>query len=204
MAGSRRKQVTSIAQSSAAGKSALAAPPRTLTAGTRCLRLCGVLLLFALAACAGTREKPVAPPAIQAEAMLGVWYIQANIPYFAERDKVATRVEYRARPDGRYDDLYYFRRSLDAPEERWDGVAWTLDASGSRWKARFIWPFSTEFWVLELAADGQSALIATPDKELAWIYTRQQHIETAQLESLTQRLASYGVDTSKLVRIPQR
>ena len=76
------------------------------------------------------------------------------------------------RDDGRVDDLYYFRKRLDGPEQHWSGVAWPLDEHAVRWKARFVWPFSTEFWVVDVDTDYQVALIATPDAKLAWIYAR--------------------------------
>jgi apolipoprotein D and lipocalin family protein len=169
--------------------------------------LLGALSLWLLTACAsmppqrGPGSRPL--PELTREQLLGNWYILANVPYFAERGKVATRVEYVQRSDGRLDDLYYFRRELGAAEKRWEGVAWPLDASGARWKARFIWPFSSEFWVIDLSADGQIALIATPDAKLAWIYSRRPSIEPARYQVALDTLRQFGVDPDALVPIPQ-
>lgn len=158
-----------------------------------------------LVACSSTplRNTLGAAPAphVDRERFLGTWHILANIPYFAERGKVATRVEYVKRDDGRVDDLFYFRRSLDGPEQRWSGVAWALDASGARWKARFIWPFSSEFWVIDI--DDEVALIATPDAKLAWIYARTPQISAERYQAALTRLAAFGVDTTQMLQIPQ-
>jgi apolipoprotein D and lipocalin family protein len=163
-----------------------------------------ILLALTLAACsnAPTRESGSRQAAAQVdrERFMGRWYILANVPYFAERGKVASYVEYRPRADGKVDDLYYFRETLDGPEKRWEGVAWALDERGSRWRARFLWPFSTEFWVLY--TDEQVAVIATPDAKLGWIYARARTLDAAVYEDAVRRLAAFGVDTRKLVRIP--
>jgi apolipoprotein D and lipocalin family protein len=162
------------------------------------------LLALTLAACssAPTRESGSRQAAAQVdrERFMGRWYILANVPYFAERDKVASYVEYVPRADGKVDDLYHFRETLDGPEKRWEGVAWALDERGSRWRARFIWPFSTEFWVLH--TDDKVAVVATPDAKLGWIYARTTTLDAAVYEDAVRRLAAFGVDTGKLVRIP--
>ena len=46
---------------------------------------------------------------VDRDRFLGRWYIIANVPYFFERDKVGSYVEYRARDDGRVDDYYFAR-----------------------------------------------------------------------------------------------
>ncbi len=158
---------------------------------------------FLLAGCASTPSSAPRLAALERERLLGTWHIIANVPYFAEKGKVATRVEYIARDDGKLDDLFYFRESMDAPEERWEGIAWPLDDSGTRYRARFIWPFSTEFWVIHMDDDGQLALIATPDAQLAWVYSRTPQIDPTRYAAAIARFADFGVDTARLVRIPQ-
>ncbi len=173
----------------------------------RILQTAGALLILGsalvLAGCASTPSAAPRLATLERERLLGTWHIIANVPYFAEKGKVATRVEYVERADGRLDDLFYFRESMDAPEERWEGVAWALDDTGTRYRARFIWPFSTEFWVIHMNDDGQIALIATPDAKLAWVYARTPKIDEARYSAAVEKLADYGVDTSTLVRIPQ-
>lgn len=117
--------------------------------------------------------------------------------------KVATRVEYVKRSDGRVDDLFYFRRALDEPEQRWSGVAWPIDASNARWKARFIWPFTTEFRIVGIDAEYSVALIATPDAKLAWVYARTSTLSSERYEAALAELRERGVDSDTLVMVPQ-
>ncbi len=158
-----------------------------------------------LSGCAGTSaiREPESVQAVDRERFLGTWYIIANVPYFAEKGKVATRVEYVKRSDGRVDDLFYFRRALDEPEQRWSGVAWPIDASNARWKARFIWPFTTEFRIVGIDAEYSVALIATPDAKLAWVYARTSTLSSERYEAALAELRERGVDSDKLVMVPQ-
>lgn len=169
--------------------------------------LIAVLMLLTLAGCAASPTRIQADgaslPQVARKDLLGTWYILANVPYWVERGKVATRVEYGERSDGRLDDVYYFRRRMDAAEQHWSGVAWALDDSGARFKARFIWPFSTEFWVIGMQANQQIALVATPDAKLAWVYARTPRIDDASYATALTALRAFGVDTTTLVRIAQ-
>jgi apolipoprotein D and lipocalin family protein len=175
---------------------------RTLVRST--VVITGLLLLVACA------SKPPAPlptlPKIDLERFAGRWHIHANMPYFPERGKVGSFVEYKLRPDGRIDDLYFFRKeTLDAELESWEGIATVLDpATNARLKAQFIWPFSTEFVIAEVDPDYQTALVVTPDRKLAWIYGREPVLPEATRSALEQRLSEIGVDLSTMVRIPQR
>jgi len=163
-----------------------------------------LVLSMLLLGCTGAiRQESARLPTIDQQRFLGTWHIIANIPYFPEKGKVATRVEYVKRSDGRVDDLFYFRSELNGPEHQWSGVAWPLDASGARWKARFIWPFSTEFWVVGIDAGYEVALIATPDAKLAWVYARQPQLDPARYQAALAQLREFGVDTEAMMEIPR-
>ena len=143
---------------------------------------------------------------VDVERFLGRWYVMANIPYFAERGKVGTFVEYRARDDGRFDDLFYARdETFDAPIKRQEGVAWIPDpAQPGRWKVRFIWPFTADFLLLYVDDDYETALIGHPSRDLAWVYSRTPRMDDATYRKLLERLAGFGYDTGQLQRVPQK
>lgn len=166
------------------------------------------MIALVLGGCAssGPRIDPETqlPAAVELQQIEGAWYVLEHIPYFAERDKVAARVEYRRRSDGRYDDLYTFKRSLDEPDETWKGVAWVLNpGANTRWKARFWWPLSNEFYVIAIAGSGRWMTLATPDRKLAWIYARSAVLEPVELEAARATLATVGVDLGQLATIAQ-
>ena len=147
----------------------------------RRLLICTLLSLLCIA-CAPTTTKRenLAPLDVQAkvdlEKFMGRWYVIANIPYRAEAGKVGGYVEYRPRPDGRMDDLYFFRKKdFDSPLKQWSGVAWVVDKNtNARWLAQFIWPFSFDYLILETAPDYSWALVGHPSRDLAWVFAREE------------------------------
>jgi len=111
---------------------------------------------FVLSGCAisGSREPLETVDWVDLDRYMGQWYVIANIPYFGERGNLAGRAIYRPREDGRMDDIYLYREGrLDAPEERMEGVAWVVDEqTNARWKVRFFWPFTFDYYIIELDA----------------------------------------------------
>lgn len=160
-----------------------------------------------LGACAGAPAQPlpVPEPPVQVERFLGRWYVIANIPYFFERGKVGTYVEYRPREDGRIQDLYFYRdEELSAPLESNEGVAEVVDKkTGAAWRAQFLWPLWFGFNILYVDADYQTALVGHPDRGLGWIYARTPQIDAERLEAMFKRLEAAGYKREEFVMIPQ-
>lgn len=169
-----------------------------------------VALALLLAACQTPPETSRMPAdattaaAVDLERFMGTWYVVANVPYFFENGKVATRDVYRLRPDGRIDNDFVFKKAFGQPDRTWRGISTVVEGSGGReWKVQFVWPFSTRLQVLEVAPDHATALLATPDRKLAWIFSRDPVVDEATLATLATRLASHGVDRAALRRVPQ-
>lgn len=172
------------------------------------IRLPTLLAAVLLAACAspGARERPPleAAPTVDLERFMGTWHVIANVPYFFENGKVATRDEYRLRPDGRIDNDFVFKKRFDEEDRRWHGVSSVVPGSnGARWKVQFVWPFSTELVVVHVDDDYQGAALATPDRKLAWVFGREPVMDPARYDALVARLAARGVDVSAMRPVPQ-
>jgi apolipoprotein D and lipocalin family protein len=166
------------------------------------------LLSLLLPGCAGTdeRERPplVAAAAVDLQRFMGTWHVIAHVPYFFEEGKLAARDEYRLRADGRIDNDFVFKRKFGEEDRRWRGVSTVIPGSGgARWKVQFVWPFSTELVVVHVDDDYQGAVLATPDRELAWVFGRAPTMDTARYEALVARLAVQGVAVSSLRLVPQ-
>ncbi|MFN3964973.1 MAG: lipocalin family protein [Silanimonas lenta] len=169
------------------------------------LVLLAALLLGACAHAPEPRPMPADAPPLDLPAFMGTWHVVAHVPYFFENGKVATRDVYALREDGRVENLFVFKRRFDGPDRTWRGLSSVVPGSGNReWKVRFVWPFSTRLQVLEVSEDGRTALLATPDRKLAWIFSREPVLEDGELEALARRLAGQGVDARALRRVPQQ
>jgi apolipoprotein D and lipocalin family protein len=172
------------------------------------IRLLSLIAVLVLAACAGpsTRERPplVPAPSVDLQRFMGTWYVIAHVPYFFEEGKVATRDEYRMRPDGKIDNDFVFKDRFGGPDERWRGVSTVIPGSGgARWKVQFIWPFSTELVVVHVDEDYQGAALVTPNRKLAWVFGREPTMDPARYAALLRRLADQGVDPAAIQKVPQ-
>jgi apolipoprotein D and lipocalin family protein len=172
------------------------------------IRLLTALAALLLAACAspGARERPPieAAPSVDLPRFMGTWYVISHVPYSFEKGKVATRDEYRLRPDGRIDNDFVFKKRFGEEDKRWRGISTVVpDSGGARWKVQFVWPFSTELVVVHVDDDYRGAALATPDRKLAWVFGREPTMDSARYQALVAKLAAQGVDVSALRAVPQ-
>ena len=172
---------------------------------TRLLALLTALLIAACATRGERAEVPLTPAAdIDLPRFMGTWHVIANVPYFFENGKVATRDEYRLRPDGRIDNDFVFKKRFGEEDRRWRGVSRVIPGSGgARWKVQFVWPFSTELVVVHVDDDYRGAALTTPDRKLAWVFGREPTMDAAHYRALVATLATQGVDVSALRAVPQ-
>lgn len=167
-----------------------------------------------LAACASTPTTPdprvAAPlqlaPAVDLQRYMGRWYIVANVPYFAERGKVGSYVDYRLRDDGRIDDIYYgYDKTFDGPLRQFTLVDRVVPGTANaRWIARLFWPIEFDYPILYVDAQYRYALVGYPDKSLGWIFAREKDIDNETYQSLLKRFEQQGYDITRFMRVPQR
>jgi len=165
-----------------------------------------IVLAVVLTGCAMT---PTLPP-LRSEAQIdlprfmGAWHVIANIPYWPERGKVATRDEYTLLSDGRVENTYVFRKDFDGEEKRWQGTSRIVDGTGNaHWKVRFIWPFTADSIILEVDPEYRWALLGDPKRTHAWIFSRDAAMDAALYADLRERFRRYGYDPADLLRIAQ-
>jgi apolipoprotein D and lipocalin family protein len=161
---------------------------------------------FLTAGCAMTPKQPplTTSARVDLDRFMGSWHVIANIPYWPERGKVATRDEYALRADGRIDNDFVFRKDFDQPEKRWNGVSSVVEGSdGAHWKVQFIWPFKADLLVLEVDPNYRWALLGNPKRSMAWIFGREPVMADALYADLRARFNAYGYDPAQLQRVPQ-
>ena len=167
--------------------------------------LLGLLLLLPLAC--SSQAMPTAQPAADAIALdrfMGAWHVIAHVPYFGERGHVASRDEYTLRADGKIDVHYVYQKGFSEPVKTLDSNATVkADSGGRRWTTWIFGVIPTKFNILEVAPDYSWALINYPGRDLAWVFARSADISDAQYSKLVEKMRGHGVDTGKLVRVPQ-
>ena len=165
-----------------------------------------VICLF-IAACSsmGAKRDPLRTvEKVDLERFAGDWYVIANIPYFAEKGDVGGRVNYRPRPDGRFDDEYYYKKkNFDGPEKRAKGIAWILDENNTHWRSRFIWPFTFDFYIIGLDDDYQTLALGHPSRKYGWIMARTSKISKERYQDWLSKFTENGYHREQFFKVPQ-
>lgn len=166
--------------------------------------LAGLTGLVLLVGCASH------PPLRQAKNVelgryMGTWYVIGHVPYFAERGDVASADEYRRKPDGGIAVTYHYRKSFDGPEKTWSGKAWLPDpADAAHWKVQLLWPFRSDYVIVDLSPDQRSVLVGLPSRKLMWIMARERQLPEADYQRLLGVARAEGFPVDQVRKVPQR
>jgi apolipoprotein D and lipocalin family protein len=136
---------------------------------------------------------------------IGTWYEIGTIPQRFQKDCVAVTATYTLRDDGAISVLNKCRKkTLDGELKEAKGKAWIVDKkTNAKLKVRFFWPFKGDYWIIELDADYQYAVVGHPGREYLWILCRTPQMEESLYQDLLQRIANKGYDLSLIKRTLQ-
>lgn len=161
-------------------------------------------LMFSPTACMSQPMSATPTDPIDLSRFMGAWHVIAHVPYFGERGHVASRDEYTLRPDDKIGVHYVYQEGFGEPVKTTDSKATVKAGTGNRrWTTWFFGVIPTKFRVLEVAPDYSWALIDYPGRDLAWIFSRSAEMSDTQYAELLAKMRGHGVDTGKLMRVPQ-
>jgi len=155
---------------------------------------------------AGKRAPLATTAKIDLARYMGRWSVIANIPYFGERGKVETTDIYGLRADGRIDNTNDTRKSFEKPFKQMKGVATVVPGTNNaQWRIAFFGGLiKADYLVLEVAPDYSWALIGHPKREMGWVFSRTKSMDDALYQTLLGKMAGYGYDTTKFLKVPQQ
>jgi len=159
------------------------------------------LIWAAVLSHAWAADKPlVVVSYVDLQRYLGTWYEIATIPHFFQKGCVAVTAEYSLRTDGDIAVVNRCRKgTLDGPVKTATGKAWVVDkATNAKLKVRFFWPFSGDYWIIELDVDYQWAVVGAPDRDYLWILCRAPRMDEVLYSELLAKAAAKGFDVSRL------
>jgi apolipoprotein D and lipocalin family protein len=176
--------------------------------------LLGLAALFAALAPAGVRPAAAGYPNPRGMAVvphldlaryLGTWYEIAAIPQFFEKGCTGTKAEYSLRPDGDIRVLNSCHKgSLDGELSQAEGKAWVVDKeTNARLKVSFFWPFSGNYWVIQLGPDYEYAVVGEPSRDYLWILSRSPTMDESQYKAILMGIENVGYDVGRLERTLQ-
>ena len=170
------------------------------------LLLLPVVAGIAAAGPARAAERPLETVAhVDLARYAGVWYEIASYPQRFQKGCTGTVATYTLRADGTVAVLNRCARdSLDGRVTVARGRARVVDkASNARLKVSFFWPFWGDYWIIDLGADYEYAVVGHPSRKYLWILSRTPAMAPAVYEGILERLRGQGYDPAKLNRTLQ-
>jgi apolipoprotein D and lipocalin family protein len=177
------------------------------------MRRAATLLIgwLALVGCAKTTTGRLGLPELRTVSRVdlrqyvGTWYDIASFPQRFQRGCTATTATYTIRGDGEIDVLNRCRKgSLDGKEVSAQGRARVIDQStNAKLKVSFFRPFWGDYWIIDLGANYEYAVVGHPSRDYLWILSRKPTMDSTVYEGILDRLQAQGYEVARLDRTPQ-
>jgi len=134
---------------------------------------------------------------------MGEWYEIARIPHRFQEGCVGSGASYSLLPDGEVRVINRCRDEKSGELREATGRAWVVDpATNARLKVSFFWPFRGDYWIIDLGASYEYAVVGAPNRDYLWILARSPQMDPAVYEGILERARQKGFDTSRLVQKP--
>lgn len=132
---------------------------------------------------------------------MGLWYEIARLPMRHEKECYGSTANYSKNPDGTVKVINSCRRgSLDGEETKSEGKAWVVDhASQAILKVQFQWPFTGDYYIIDLGKEYNYALVGSPSRKYLWILSRSPEMDPDIKERLVMFAKELGFRTEKLI-----
>jgi apolipoprotein D and lipocalin family protein len=144
-------------------------------------------------------------PSVDLARYAGKWYEIARLPNRFQRDCAAdVTATYALRPDGKITVVNECRTS-EGKQKSAKGTARLASEKGpnTKLKVSFFWPFSGNYWIIDLDADYRWAVVGEPDRKYLWILSRDPQLDEALYRRLVQRAQQQGYDVAPLIKTRQ-
>jgi apolipoprotein D and lipocalin family protein len=136
---------------------------------------------------------------------MGTWYEIARFPFRVQEGCFGTTATYALRADGTVSVLNQCRKgSFGGQLSTAEGTARVVDAtSNAKLAVTFFWPFSGDYWIIDLGKEYEYAVVSVPSRQYLWILSRTPTMPDAVYARILDRLRAQGFDTRGLIKTPQ-
>ena len=137
-------------------------------------------------------------PHVELEKYLGKWYEIAHLPARFQEGCTDTTATYTLSKDGNISVLNECIRNDKVKQAK--GKAKVVDKNtGAKLKVTFFWPFSADYWIIDLGKNYDYAVVGTPNRKYLWILSRTPQMDDKLFSQLMESVKSKGFDVSKLI-----
>ena len=144
-------------------------------------------------------------PFVDLNRYVGQWYEIARYPNRFQKGCVGSRATYTLRDDGKINVVNAcYEGAPSGPLRSAKGKAWVVDTeTNAKLKVSFFWPFSGDYWIIDLGQEYEYAVVGHPKRTYLWILSRTPEMSEEVYESILMRLQNQQYDTAQLIRTGQ-
>jgi len=163
------------------------------------------LLTLMLFGVARSQKLPTVVESVDLNRYKGLWFEIARLPNFFERKLKCTSATYTLRGDGKITVLNKGNYLADPQKSTSSqGIAWVPDKnSPAKLKVQFFWPFSGDYWIMDLDKDYRYVLVGDPSLKYLWILSREKKMDETTYEMLLKKAIENGYDLKSIIRVEQ-
>ncbi len=144
-------------------------------------------------------------PSVDLARYAGKWYEIARLPNWFQRGCASkSTATYTLRSDGKITVVNECRQA-DGRLKSVKGTARVADPHGpnTKLKVTFFWPFSGNYWIIDLDPDYRWAVVGEPRRDYLWILSRDPKMDEGLYRQIVGRIQEQGYDVSRLQKTPQ-
>lgn len=136
---------------------------------------------------------------------MGKWYEIARFPHSFEKSLVGVTATYSQRDDGKIRVINEGNKNtLGGKQSKAEGKAKIPNKKEpGKLKVAFFWNFYADYYVLELDANYQYAMIGSSSDKYFWILSRTPQMDSKTYDMLLEKARLRGYDLKKLIKVPQ-
>ena len=163
-------------------------------------------LLATLSGCKSVPQRGDPPMAIASsvdlERFMGDWYVHGYTPTFLDRNAFNPVESYQLNADGTIATTYRFNRdTLNGPEKTYTPKATVFDRqTNAEWRMRFFGLITSPYLIVFVSDDYEETIVAHPNREMAWIMSRDPKIAQTRYDALYAKLVERNFDLNNFVR----
>lgn len=131
----------------------------------------------------------------------GLWYEIAHLPNKLQEGCQDSTATFALRADSEIDVLINCSDKQDGSLHHAKGRGWAVDKSRpARLKFSFLWPFRSEYVILDQGKEYEYSVICTIDRKRLWIIARSPVINNDLFENILRHIEKQGFNRESLIK----
>jgi apolipoprotein D and lipocalin family protein len=140
-------------------------------------------------------------PRVELSRYTGTWYEIARYPNSFQKDCIHSSAVYKLGSDGSISVINSCLKNGAMKTAK--GKARVVDPfTNARLKVSFFWPFSGDYWIIDLGEDYDYAVVSEPRRKYLWILARNPRMDDGLYAEILQRIREKGFDPRILIKNP--